>query len=352
LGEFVAALAETRRRGAPDLLPRLYSNLVYMMTYDRRYANLFEYAEEGINAAISRDNAPLEAYIRGSRALALLGLGRTQEAIAEAEFVVYGPYPPGTGRFTAQLALGRARVRAGLPEDGVLEEARALPTAQRDVMRTAPLAVVDAEALWLGLPRPGARERLRAAFAASLESQGGTWNVAETALWLNLLGEPPQLPAETLARLRTPYQFHLTGAWREAARGWAELGCIYEQALALAAGDENARREALALFDQAGAAPAAARLRRELRASGARAVPRGPIAKTRAGPAGLTRRQTEVFALLVKGLSNAQIAQRLSISPKTAEHHVSAVMARLGVTTRREAADAARERGLLAALEI
>jgi DNA-binding CsgD family transcriptional regulator len=351
IGEILAAIEEARRRNEPDLMPRLYSNLTYMMTYDRQYADFFEYSEQGISAAAARDNAPLEAYMRGSRALALLGLGRTQEAITEAEFVVYGPYPPGTGRFTAQVALARARIRAGEPEDGVLDEARSLPTAHRDVMRTAPLAVVDAEALWLGLPRPGARERLRTAYAASLEAQGGRWNIGETALWLHLLGEPPRMSAETLARLRPHYQFHLAGAWREAAREWGALGCIYEQALALAAGDEAARREALVLFDQAGAAPAAARLRRELRASGARAVPRGPIAKTRAGPAGLTHRQTEVFALLVKGLSNAQIAQRLSISPKTAEHHVSAIMSRLGVTTRHAAAEAARERGLLGALE-
>jgi DNA-binding CsgD family transcriptional regulator len=352
MAEILDALDETRRRGEPDLMPRLYSNLLYMMAYDRQYERFFEYAEEGINAAVSRDNAPLEAYLRGSRALALLSLGRTQEAITEAEFVIYGPYPPGTGRFTAQVALARARIRAGVPEDGVLDQARALPTAQRDIMRSAPLAIIDAEALWLGLPRPGARERLRAAFATSLRSQGQVWNVGECALWLALLGERPQLSEQTLAKLSAHYRLHLTtGAWREAAREWAALGCIYEQALALAAGDETARREALALFDQAGAVPAAARLRRELRASGARAIPRGPIAKTRAGPAGLTGRQTEVFALLVKGLSNAQIAQRLSISPKTAEHHVSAIMARLGVTTRREAADVARDRGLLGALE-
>jgi DNA-binding CsgD family transcriptional regulator len=351
IGEILVAIEEARRRNEPDLMPRMYSNLTYIMTYDRRYENFFEYSEHGISAAAGRDNAPLEAYMRGSRALGLLGLGRTQEAIAEAEFVVYGPYPPGTGRFTAQVALARARIRTGEPEDGVLDEARALPTSNRDVMRTAPLAVLDAEALWLGLPRPGARERLRTAFTASLDSQGAAWNIGETALWLHLLGESPRMSARNLARLRPYYQLHLAGDWREAAREWGALGCIYEQAIALAAGDEAARREALALFDQAGAAPAAARLRRELRASGARAVPRGPIAKTRAGPAGLTHRQTEVFALLVRGLSNSQIAQRLSISPKTAEHHVSAIMSRLGVTTRREAAEAARERGLLGALE-
>jgi DNA-binding NarL/FixJ family response regulator len=59
----------------------------------------------------------------------------------------------------------------------------------------------------------------------------------------------------------------------------------------------------------------------------------------------------QVFALLVKGLSNPQIARRLSISQKTAEHHVSAIIARMGVTTRAEAAAAARARGLLDSLE-
>ena len=106
--EFLAAIAETKRRGELDLLPRLYANLTYMMTYDRHYQDLFTYLEEGIAAAVARDNAPLEAYIRGTRALALLDLGRTAEALTEAEGVVYGPYPRGTGRFNAHLALARS----------------------------------------------------------------------------------------------------------------------------------------------------------------------------------------------------------------------------------------------------
>jgi DNA-binding CsgD family transcriptional regulator/tetratricopeptide (TPR) repeat protein len=351
IGELLAAIAEARRREQPDLLPRLYGNLTYQMACDRRYEGLFEHLEDGINAAIARDNAPLEAYMRGARALALVDLGRIQEAATEAEFVVYGPYPRGTSRFNARIALARARIRMGVPEDGVLDEARSLPTAQRDIMRSAPLAVVDAEALWLGLPRPGARERLRTAFEACTRATGQTWNLAATALWLKLLGETDALPAEIASRLRLPYRLHIEGKWREAASAWAELGCAYEQAITLSAGDETAQREALALFDRIGAVPAAARLRRQMRAGGARSVPRGPIGKTRANPAGLTRRQAQVFALLIKGLSNGQIARRLSISPKTAEHHVSAIMARMGVTTRGEAAEAARARGLLDTLE-
>jgi DNA-binding CsgD family transcriptional regulator/tetratricopeptide (TPR) repeat protein len=346
------AIAEAHRREEPDLVPRLYCNLVYMMAHDRRHHMLFGHIDRGVSAAVARDNAPLEAYLRGCRALVLLNLGRTQEALAEAEFVIHGPYPHGIGRFTGEVALARARIRIGVSEDGVLDEARALPTSQRDIMRSAPLAIVDAEALWLGLPRPGARERLRAAFEISLRSHGQLWNLADTAFWLSVLGEPTPIPPEIVARLRGPYRAHLAGAWREAAAAWAELDCPYEQAISLSMGDEAGQREALVLFDRTGTPAAAARVRRELRAGGARDVPRGPIAKTRAGPAGLTQRQSQVFALLIKGLSNAQIARRLSISPKTAEHHVSAIMARMGVTTRRAAAEAARERGLLDLLGI
>ena len=351
IAEFIAAIAETRRRGELDLLPRLYSNLSYMMGHDRRYEGLFSYLEEGLEAACARDNAPLEAYMRGVRALALIDLGRLPQAQTEAEEVVHGPYPRGTGRFPAQIALARVRIRTGQAEDGVLDEARALPTARRDIMRLGPIAVVDAEAHWLGVARPQAIAQLHAAFARCRLVQGQTWNLSETALWLAILGEP--VPLEEIGpRLRAPHRAHIAGDWATAALLWRELGCPYEQAIALSHGDEASRREALRLLDELGAEPAATRVRRELRAMGARAVPRGPIATTRASPAGLTRRQAQVFALLVKGLNNGQIARRLSISKKTTEHHVSAIIARLGVASRGEAAAVARAKGLLGAEEI
>jgi DNA-binding CsgD family transcriptional regulator len=343
----LAAIEEAQRRARPDYLPRMYANLLYMMTSDRHYPDLFEHFEQGINSAIARDNAPLEAYMRGIRALALLDLGRAQEAIAEADAVLCGPYPRGTIRFTAQLALARARVRLGLPEGGVLDEARALPTAQRDLMRMAPLAVVDAEALWLEVPTEGALERLRAAFAVATRAQGQRWALADTALWLTILGEPPVTAPELLQRMAPAHRYHVTGQWREAATAWRNLGCPYEQAIALAMGDEAAQREAVALFDSLGAAPAARLLRRALRKRGVRAIPSGPRSARRNDPAGLTPRQNQVLRLLAEGMSNAAIAARLSMSAKTVEHHVGAVLAALEAPSRLRAVQIARERGLL-----
>jgi len=75
-------------------------------------------------------------------------------------------------------------------------------------------------------------------------------------------------------------------------------------------------------------------------------VPAGPREATRTNPAGLTARQLEVLALVVEGLSNAEIAERLVVSPRTAEHHVAAVLTKLRATTRRDAAARASELGL------
>ena len=76
-------------------------------------------------------------------------------------------------------------------------------------------------------------------------------------------------------------------------------------------------------------------------ADAAAALMRSLGAKGRAGPraAGLlSRRETEVLRLLADGLSNREIAERLFISPKTAEHHVSRIYSKLGLSTRVEAA--------------
>src|SRR3954465_6169145 len=90
-----------------------------------------------------------------------------------------------------------------------------------------------------------------------------------------------------------------------------------------------------------GAAPRAAQVARRLRELGVKDLARGPRASTKANAAGLTAREVEVAALLGDGLTNAEIADRLVLSPKTVDHHVSSVLSKLGVSSRRQVARAA-----------
>jgi DNA-binding NarL/FixJ family response regulator len=111
--------------------------------------------------------------------------------------------------------------------------------------------------------------------------------------------------------------------------------------------DAGALRDAIRLLDQLNARAAAALVRRRLRALGAGSVPRGPNAFTRSNAAGLTEREVEVLSLIAAGLGNASIAQRLYLSAKTIEHHVSSVLRKLDVEDRTAAVAAARRMGVL-----
>jgi DNA-binding NarL/FixJ family response regulator len=86
---------------------------------------------------------------------------------------------------------------------------------------------------------------------------------------------------------------------------------------------------------------------RRLRELGERGLKRGPRSRTRENPAGLTARELEVLPLLAEGLRNADIAERLVVSRKTVDHHVSSIIRKLGAHTRGEAAAAAGQLGLL-----
>jgi DNA-binding CsgD family transcriptional regulator len=96
-------------------------------------------------------------------------------------------------------------------------------------------------------------------------------------------------------------------------------------------------RAALACFDRVGAVPLRDRAADLLRRLG-ESPPRPSAVAGPAPLAELTQREGDVLALIAEGLTNPQIAERLYISPKTAEHHVGRLLAKLGVRNRAEAA--------------
>lgn len=331
-----------------DHVERASCNLTCTHYWRREYQSALNYIDRGVAYAGALELSHWEGYLRGWRAMVWLDQGDWGRAEEEAQEICSRTYAAETYRFPALIALARLRVRRGDQDADVpYEAARRLAAAMGEPQRAVYIAMTAAEEAWqlndAAAPATSQAKSLLRDVHATAEQRNSRWVAEDAALWLFMLGEP----VRGTANLFSPYREHCEGCWDAAAAGWRALGRPYEEALALCGGDEAAQRQALEIFDRLGAVPAAARLRRQMRIGGARAVPRGPIAGTRANAAGLTRRQVEVLGLVGEGLSNTEIARRLCISAKTAEHHVSAIMSRLDASTRQEAATAARARGLL-----
>ena len=145
----------------------------------------------------------------------------------------------------------------------------------------------------------------------------------------------------------TPHAALARGDWLAAADGFGAVGWTYDRAIALTLLDDPAMLgEALEIARNLESAPLARRAMGRLRALGV-VIPRGKRARTRANPAGLTQRQLEVLGLIVEGATNQEIADRLVLSLRTAEHHVADILGKLDATTRREAARRAVDLGLV-----
>jgi DNA-binding CsgD family transcriptional regulator len=155
------------------------------------------------------------------------------------------------------------------------------------------------------------------------------------------------VPTDGLAE---PYAMQIAGDFAGAATAWHALGCLYDEACALAETDDPAlARRAMAIFEDLGATPAIAHATRRLRALGVRdpyPLRRDAEAATRASPHGLTARELEVWRLLAGGRTDREIADTLYISPRTASKHVGAILAKLDVASRAEAAVLAVQHGL------
>ena len=244
----------------------------------------------------------------------------------------------------AKTVLTELAVRRGDPDAS--EQLGAL-TAEADrtgeLQRILPALELEAErALTTNAPMPTGRLEKLAAEHRPHGSLIGRFAV-RVAAWATLAGVDVQLDQPK----PRPHAAMLRRDWRAAADALGDVGWSYDRALMLSLlDDEESLVEAIEIARGLGAEPLTRRVARRMRERGL-SVPHGPRESTRANPAGLTSRQLEVLSLLVAGLTNAEIADRLVVSPRTAEHHVAAVLAKLGAATRREATRRASELGLV-----
>jgi DNA-binding CsgD family transcriptional regulator/tetratricopeptide (TPR) repeat protein len=309
----------------------------------RRYATAERWLQPGVDWCAEHDLDIHGDYLLAWSARVALERGRWAEAGERAAQVVARDSEHAPTRIVALTALGRLRVRrgeAGGPE--AMTEAWRIAAITGDLQRLWPVAAGRAEAAWLAGSVQEIPHLVEDTFALA-RRLGHGWATGELGFWLwraGALHRAPGAAAEPFAR-------QIEGDWRGAAAAWETLGCPYEAAVALAdAEDPAALTRALEILGSLGAGPMADRVTATLRRMGVRQLPRRPSRATIDNPGGLTDRQLEVLRLVVAGDTNGQIATRLHISPKTVGHHVSAILERLGVEDRHEAAQVARDRGL------
>ncbi|PWJ93356.1 LuxR family transcriptional regulator [Mesorhizobium loti] len=300
------------------------------------------FLDRGINYCVENDLVTWRDYMRGVLAQLQLRQGQWEEAATEALDVLSNDHATMLVRYPALIALAKLRIRRGDPSaEPLFQEMKQFLERGMELQRLAPYAAVMAEQAWLG--QGDGQEALRLIDLA--ESLSPTRAVfSELATWRQKLA-PDADPGET-SGMAAPYRLLLAGDWRAAAALWADLNAPYERGLALAQGDEEAQRSALEIFENLGARPVAQRVRETMRRNGVN-IARGPRRTTRENQAGLTQRQMEVLQLIERGFSNKRIAEQLTISPKTVDHHVSAVLGKLEAVSRGEATAAARDSGLL-----
>ena len=283
--------------------------------------------------------AAIDGFARGYRpegvhaALRLADLRVRQGRLEEAERLIEGSeWHPTARRLAATIALARGDTALAselgelCAEGSELADPTCAPALELLIVTRLAIGNVDAACEAAGrlevIARESGLERLQACSALAegrvVAAQGDERAAAQFAR-----------AVELFASLDLPL---------EAARAQLELARTLAQSAPAAAAREG--KLALAAFDRLGAlsdADASAALLRSLGVADGRAWPRGATA--------LTRRETEVFGLLAEGCSNAQIAERLVISTRTAEHHVANILSKLGLRSRSEAAAYALRHG-------
>jgi ATP/maltotriose-dependent transcriptional regulator MalT len=291
-----------------EYVMRGYRNLIEGLWRLGRYDEAIAYIDEA--DAYGRDlDFPGIAYCFEARRCRLLAMqGSWPEAETRLRALLAGRPDPGTLARETVPILARLLVRRGAPE-----AADVLALARRHAERGDNL------------------EWLTTTGIAHIEHAWLTGRPEDAEPWAALLLDRTERPGTSLQRGELLRYLHRLGTDSQAVPD---------------SGEVEPTVEALLVLDRLQARPAAAMVRRRLRDLGMTRLPRGPQPATRTNPAGLTERQVEILHLLAEGLSNTDIAGRLVISVRTVDHHVAAVLQKLGVPTRREAARAAAELGL------
>ncbi|GAA3491733.1 helix-turn-helix transcriptional regulator [Streptomyces cremeus] len=341
------ALAAVRSTGPDVLLPKALEHLAHAELRAGRHARARAHATEGLQAARRTGQPNTAAHLHAVLALVASVEGDAAACTAHGDAALAGAGPHGLLQAATLATWARARTELsrGRPADAAARLAPLVrPGPRRGHFATRMLAVpcyVEAAVL-------RGRADAGPGGARPAPADGAAEAVAEFALWADRSADP-QAPAQ-LARCRAllappdeaAARYEEALAHHDRAGGdfeRARTQLLYGQWLRRRRRTREARgplRDALVSFERCAARTWAERAGGELRAAG-EAVDAGPAAQE-TPLATLTPQQHRIARYVAEGVTNREVAVRLSVSPRTVDHHLRNVFAALGVRSRMELA--------------
>lgn len=325
-----------------DDAARAYTNFSECVALEKDFDLAERLLSDGI-AYCARHDLDLPAqYLIGRQAQLRLEQGRFREAESIADGVMKQEEVPMVMHLPAMTVLATVRMRLGdRSAPDLLERTLKEGLQTEEPQRIVPVRLAMVEAAWLAGDGEAAAENLAALTAMDL-ANFRPGDLGELAVWGRRCGIA--VPVSDLACLPLQRARELAGDPLAASQEWTRLGLPYEAALSAlqvtGPQAEQAIAGAVATLDRLEARPAAQFARKTAQRLGiADRMPkkrRGPYSAARHHPLGLTRHEQHVLELIAQGIGNKEIARRMSRSPRTIEHHVSAVLAKFSAANRME----------------
>lgn len=326
------------KRDLHEHAARAYVNLSSTSTVRQDVERAEKYLRNGIAYCEERDLDSWTTYHKVYQARFYLDRGDYERADELARSLLSDRVSNAITRIPALVVLAQVRMRRGdLDVTALLEEAlsSALPTGE--LQRIGRVCAARAEHAWYRRDFDGVAREAELGLKYA-EGHRDAWINGELMWHKSRVGS-----VGTREHISECYRLAIAKEWRKAAEEFARVSMPFEQAVMLINCGPEQLAEAQAIIARLGAGALRPHLEAALEALKAPSRRRSPSANAH----GLTKREMEVLQLLGHGFTNAELAERLCLSAKTIDHHVSAILSKLQVRSRAHAVTAGYELGLI-----